>query len=350
MNLTITPSSTNSTSQSACGSYTWNGTTYSASGVYTGATANCVTESLNLTITPSSTNSTSASACNSYSWNGTTYNTSGVYTGATSNCVTETLDLTITPSSINTTTTSTTGSYTWNGQTYTSSGVYTGTTENCVTQELNLTITPLSATLSLQMFLDGYYIYGSNPASMRAARYINLIESGSSNPGAITDVDVITVELRSAASLNVVAYSVSPILQKNGSVQCTFPVGALGNSYYVVVKHKSSLPLWSTNPVTISGTTALSFANNIATAYTDGSIAPMTTLVSGLYASRLGELNGDGYLDGVDYTVFETDIYLSQYGGLYLLNGDLNGDAYVDASDFSVFDFNSSLGSYEQRP
>jgi hypothetical protein len=350
LSLTITPSSTNSTSQSACGSYTWNGTTYNTSGVYTGVTTNCVTESLNLTITPSSTNSTSASACNSYSWNGTTYNTSGVYTGATSNCVTETLDLTITPSSINTTTTSSTGSYTWNGQTYTSSGVYTGTTENCVTQELNLTITPLTASLSLQLFLDGYFIYGSNPASMRAARYINLIESGSANPGAITDVDVITVELRSAASLNVVAYSVSPILQKNGSVQCTFPLGALGNSYYVVVKHRSSLPLWSANPVTISGSTALNFSNNIATVYTDGSVAPMSTLVSGLYASRLGELNVDGYLDGVDYTVFETDTYLSQYVGLYLLNGDLNGDAYVDASDFSVFDFNASLGSYEQRP
>jgi hypothetical protein len=350
LNLTITPSSTNSTSQSACGSYTWNGTTYNASGVYTSETLNCVTESLNLTITPSSTNSTSQLACGSYTWNGTTYNTSGVYTGATSNCVTETLDLTITPSSINTTTTSASGSYTWNGQTYTSSGVYTGTTENCVTQELNLTITPLTASLSLQMFLDGYYIYGSNPASMRAARYINLIESGSANPGAITDVDVITVELRSTASINVVAYSVSPILQKNGSVQCTFPVGALGNSYYVVVKHRSSLPLWSANPVTISGSTALNFSNNIATVYTDGSVAPMSTLVSGLNASRLGELNGDGYLDGVDYTVFETDIYLSQYGGLYLLNGDLNGDAYVDASDFSVFDFNASLGSYEQRP
>ena len=305
---------------------------------------------MNLTITPSSTNSTSASACNSYSWNGTTYNTSGVYIGATTNCVTETLDLTITPSTTNSTSQSATGSYTWNGQTYTTSGVYTGTTENCVTQVLNLTITPLTASLSLQLFLDGYYIYGSNPASMRAARYINLIESGSANPGAITDVDVITVELRSAASLNVVAYSVSPILQKNGSVQCTFPIGALGNSYYVVVKHRSSLPLWSANPVTISGSTVLNFSNNIATAYTDASVAPMSTLVSGLYASRLGELNGDGYLDGVDYTVFETDTYLSQYGGLYLLNGDFNGDAYVDASDFSVFDFNARLGSYEQRP
>jgi len=259
----------------------------------------------------------------------------------------------ITPSSTNTTTTSAVGTYTWanNGLTYTSSGVYTGTTINCVTQVLNLTITPLTASLSLQMFLDGYYIYGSNPASMRAARYNNLVASVSANPGVNTDVDVITVELRSAASLAVVAYSVSPILQKNGSVQCTFPVAAYGNSYYVVVKHRSSLPLWSANPITISGSTALNFANSITNAYTlTNNIAPMKTLVSGLYASRLGELNDDGYLDAFDYAAFQTDLYSSAYGSLYLLDGDLNGDSYVDASDYAVFDFNSRLGSIEQRP
>ena len=200
------------------------------------------------------------------------------------------------------------------------------------------------------MFLDGYYIYGSNPASMRAARYINLIESGSANPGANTDVDLITVELRSAANLNVVAYSVSSILQTNGSLQCTFPAAALGNSYYLVVKHRSSIPLWSANPVTMSGSTTLNFSNNSTNAFTDGSVAPMKTLVSGLYATRLGELNGDGYLDGVDYSTFESNVYSSAYGGLYLLDGDLNGDSYVDASDFAVFNFNSILGSYEQRP
>jgi len=260
----------------------------------------------------------------------------------------------ITPSSTNTTTTSAVGTYTWanNGQTYTSSGVYTGTTINCVTQVLNLTITPLTASLSLQMFLDGYYIYGSNPASMRAARYNNLVASVSANPGVNTDVDVITVELRSAASLAVVAYSVSPILQKNGSVQCTFPVAAFGNSYYVVVKHRSSLPLWSAIPITISGSTALSFANNITNAYTltNNTIAPMKTLVSGLYASRLGELNDDGNTDAIDYAAFQTDLYSSAYESLYLLDGDLNGDSYVDASDYAVFDFNSRLGSIEQRP
>ena len=260
------------------------------------------------------------------------------------------MNLTITPSSTNTTSTSATGSYSWNGQIYTSSGVYTGTTENCVTQELNLTITQLSANLSLQLFLDGYYVNGSNPSIMRAARYINLLESGSANPGAITDVDLITVELRSAANLNVVAYSVSPILQTNGSVQCFFPEGAVGGSYYIVVKYRTSIPLWSASPILISTSTAFNFSNPITNAYTDGSISSINTLFPGLFGIRLGELNGDGFLDGVDFPAYEIDANASAYLGLYMLNGDLNGDAYVDASDYAIFDFNARIGSYEQRP
>ena len=155
------------TTASACDSYLWNGQTYTASGVYTEPTANCVTESLNLTITPSSTNTTSASACDSYSWNGQTYSTSGVYTGTTTNCVTESLNLTITPSSTNTTTAAACDSYTWNGQTYTSSGIYAGNTANCVTESLNLTITPSStitqpASQSTNISNNAQFIVGSS--------------------------------------------------------------------------------------------------------------------------------------------------------------------------------------------
>jgi hypothetical protein len=324
-----------------------------AAGTYSVTATDCngCTASRIVNVGVTSTTST-ASACDSYLWNGTTYSASGVYTGTTANCVTQSLDLTITPSSINTTNTSAVGTYTWanNGLTYTSSGVYTGTTVNCVTQVLNLTITPSTASLFLQVFLDGYYINNSNPSSMRPARYNNLVASESANPGANTDVDVITVELRSPSNLNVVAYSVSPILQTNGSVQCVFPAGAIGASYYIVVKHRSAIPLWSGNPVIMMASSAFSFANNAVNAYSDGSITPMHSLVPSLFGIWLGELNDDGFLDGVDYTVFETDAYLSQYGGLYLLDGDLNGDAYVDASDYAVFDFNSTVGSYEQRP
>jgi hypothetical protein len=90
--------STNTTTITACGSYTWanNGQTYTTSGVYTGTTTNCVTQSLNLTIS-GSTNVTNVTACGSYTWanNGQTYTVSGVYNGTTTACVLEQLNLTI---------------------------------------------------------------------------------------------------------------------------------------------------------------------------------------------------------------------------------------------------------------
>ena len=153
--VNITPSTSNTTPISACGTYTWanNGQTYTASGTYNGTTTNCVTEILDLTITPSTSNTTPISACGTYSWanNGQTYTASGIYSGTTTNCVTETLNLTITPSTINTTPISACGSYTWanNGQTYTVSGVYSGTTTNCVTETLNLTIIPNTTNTTL---------------------------------------------------------------------------------------------------------------------------------------------------------------------------------------------------------
>jgi hypothetical protein len=167
-NLYTSTNPTNTiTTATACDSYVWNGQTYTASGVYTGTNTDCVTQSLNLTITPSSTNTTTATACDSYLWNGTTYTASGVYTGTTANCVTESLNLTITPSSTNTTPASACDNYTWNGQTYTQSGVYTGATINCVTQFLNLTITPSStitqpASQSINISNNAQFIVGSS--------------------------------------------------------------------------------------------------------------------------------------------------------------------------------------------
>ncbi|MFZ1333689.1 MAG: gliding motility-associated C-terminal domain-containing protein, partial [Flavobacteriales bacterium] len=66
-------------------------------GTYTN-TIGCHTEILELTITPSTNNTTTESACDSFTWavNGTTYTQSGTYS-STNDCATETLVLTITP-------------------------------------------------------------------------------------------------------------------------------------------------------------------------------------------------------------------------------------------------------------
>ena len=137
------------TTESVCDSYTWpvNNQTYTTSGTYN-ATIGCQPYVLNLTITPSTNNTTTASVCDSYTWavNGQTYTSSGTYTSV-NGCNTETLDLTITPSTSNTTNVTACGSYTWavNGQTYTSSGTYTSVS-GCNTEILNLTVSNIVVT------------------------------------------------------------------------------------------------------------------------------------------------------------------------------------------------------------
>ncbi|MFM9050829.1 MAG: T9SS type A sorting domain-containing protein, partial [Bacteroidota bacterium] len=127
-----------------------NGQTYSSTGSYT-SVSGCATEILNLTITSSSSNTTTETACDSYTWavNGQTYTQSGSYSSV-SGCATSILNLTIISSTNNTTSATACGSYTWtvNGQTYTQSGTYSSVS-GCGTQTLNLTIsTGLSATSS----------------------------------------------------------------------------------------------------------------------------------------------------------------------------------------------------------
>jgi len=157
--VTVTPTSSNTTTENACDSYTWsvNGQTYTTSGQYT-SVIGCATEILNLTITQSSSNTTTESACDSYTWsvNGQTYTTSGQYTSV-SGCNTEILNLTITPSTSNTTTESACDSYTWsvNGQTYTTSGQYTSVS-GCNTEILNLTITPSTSNTTTESACDSY--------------------------------------------------------------------------------------------------------------------------------------------------------------------------------------------------
>ncbi|MBL7773676.1 MAG: fibronectin type III domain-containing protein [Chitinophagaceae bacterium] len=180
LNLTINNSTSNTTSATACDSYTWSidGNTYSTGGTYTATSTNAAgcphTETLNLTINASTSNSTTATACDSYTWSadGMTYSTGGTYTATSTNAAgcphVETLNLTINNSTSNTTAASACETYTWSidGMTYTQSGTYTATSTNAAgcphTETLNLTIyyntsntTTTSACVSYTWPIDG---------------------------------------------------------------------------------------------------------------------------------------------------------------------------------------------------
>jgi hypothetical protein len=402
--LTVTPLTvTGSVTYTICSgeSYVWpvNGVTYTTTQSGVTVVSGCNTATLNLTVTPKpATVTTDVTICSgqTYTWsvNSVAYTASQSVTIMNDGCTADqVLNLTVTPKPATVTTNASIcpgATYTWsvNDVAYTTSQTVTITNDGCTAdQVLVLTVTPLptqptiefwqtatfnSATcswvvsgtqptqpvLTVDVLLDGYYITGSNPALMRPARYTNLVESGSTNPGAATDVDVITVELWSPTNLGgVAAYSVSPILQTNGSVQCTFPVGALDGSYYIVVNHRSSISVWSANPVNLSTTSTYNFKNNPSNIYSDvpvqgaAAIPSVHNINTGLYGMWMGEMNDDGFIDGIDYLPFVDDVNLSSYDGQYLLDGDFNGDAYVDAVDYgSVFDYNSNQGVYTQRP
>jgi Secretion system C-terminal sorting domain/Fibronectin type III domain len=170
---------------SACDSYTWNNNTYTQSGSYAETFVNAggcdSIHTLNLTIMPSTTNTTTISGCTPYTWlvNNQTYNSTGIYSN-TVGCHTEILDLTLSApppcqngATINSfcgcdcpsgyygvycqfavcypnsgaSNVSACASYTWNNITYTSSGIYTGTFTNIggcdSVHTLTLTINPL---------------------------------------------------------------------------------------------------------------------------------------------------------------------------------------------------------------
>jgi hypothetical protein len=138
LHLTINPSTSGDTTVTACESFTWQGMTYSVSGDVHGGTplqnaAGCDSVvTLHLTINNPAHTASTETACDSYIWNGTTYEASGDYTyshtDANGCSQVDTLHLTINNSTTGDTTVTACESFTWQGTTYSVSGdVHGGT-------------------------------------------------------------------------------------------------------------------------------------------------------------------------------------------------------------------------------
>jgi len=196
--LTNNNSNTGSSTESSCDSYTWDGVSYSMSGLYTNTYTNILgcdsVHTLNLTINNSNTSSSTEISCGSYIWNGQTYTTSGSYNWIGTNlegCDSiATLNLTVNPSTTSTTTDTSCGSYNWNGQTYTTSGSYSWTGTNATgcdsTATLNLTINSIyTLTNTFSICYGDSVIVGTNTYNL-SGTYTNLLLSVSGCDSAIT--------------------------------------------------------------------------------------------------------------------------------------------------------------------
>jgi hypothetical protein len=336
-------------------SYLFNGNTYTTGGEYQYSTTNAAgcdsTVILNLIIKSPTSSTTTESACNSFSWNGSNYTASGVYTFTGTNSVNcdsvATLNLTIrnsTSSSSSDAICAAALPYVWNGSNYTATGVYTFTSTNAAgcdsVATLNLTVNTCTTTLNVTAFLEGFY---TGSGTMIPNLYNLEISTDD------TETDSVQVNLWSAANLSSATpdYSVTAVLHTDGSLTAVFPGATLNNSYYVALKHRNSIEVWSAEPVTIASTSSYDFSTSMSSAYNNGFNDPLKSVSGGKYALYAGDVDQDGTID-----LFDTQI--TENGAANLLFGydasDCNGDGSTDIFDTQLIENNSTLLIYTARP
>jgi len=154
--------------------------------------------------------------------------------------------------------------------------------------------------------------------------------------------DTITVQLFTAAGS--LAYSSTATLSTTGNALVTFPGGAIGNSYYIVIRHRNSIAVSSASTLVILATNAsYNFSSAATQAFGDNLIDDG----SGVFMIYTGDINQDGSVDFNDYPNLDL---ASSNGVLGYDPNDLNGDASVDFNDYPLIDVNSSNGIISVLP
>lgn len=203
------------------------------------------------------------------------------------------------------------------------------TDANGCTGSNSIVITSCNLTLNLTAIIQGYY---TGSQSMTPAMF----NQGASLNNTISDS--ITVELHNANAPFAVAFTYNGVIDINGHVQCIFPASAIGNSYYIVVKNRTVLETWSSNPLLMNATSNYNFSSSLGQSYGSNQIQVDTNV----YALYSGDINQDGAIDVLDYLLQDIDVINGSSG---YLNTDLNGDGAVDIFDYIILDPNIILGA-----
>ncbi len=121
---------------------------------------------------------------------------------------------------------------------------------------------------------------------------------------------------------------------------------APNGTYYIVVKHRSTVETWSVSGVayTSSGTVNYDFSSAASQAYGGNEVE----VDAGVFALYSGDCNQDGYVDPLDLSMVDQDSF--NYVSGSALATDVNGDQYVDPLDLSIVDQNSFNYVGIQRP
>jgi hypothetical protein len=192
-------------------------------------------------------------------------------------------------------------------------------------------VTPAGApkTLNLTTYLES--LYNSGTGKMNQAQKSGAPQFGDGI------ADQITVELHNNTAPFATAYTFSGIdLNINGTLSINTVPAAVSGNYYIVLKHRNSVELWSATAVSFSGSTIdYNFSTSASQAYGNA----MKDLGSGVFGMYAGDVNQDGIVDSGDMVVVDNDAANFVTG--YVAN-DVNGDGTINAADLLLLNANAT--------
>ncbi len=148
--------------------------------------------------------------------------------------------------------------------------------------------------------------------------------------GASQVPDTVTAYLAASTTPFALVDSAKTFLSSAGTGLLAFPNGEAG-SYYVAVRHRNHVEIWSGAPVALTRTTtsfsAYDFSTGAAQAYGTNALK----LVGSVYVAWGGDVNQDGVVDFLDRNLTWNNRTMSGY-----LATDCTGDNVTDTSDDAI--------------
>jgi hypothetical protein len=138
------------------------------------------------------------------------------------------------------------------------------------------------------------------------------------------------------------------MIMTDGTGTMSLPSGASGNSYYILIKHRSHVLLRSAGLVTMGASVTYDFTTSDTQADNNGSNTSMIQLANGDWAMWVGDVTQDGFVGGDDVSQVDND----NLAGLFYdyLSTDVSGDGFIGGDDVSAVDNNNLLGVYYLYP
>lgn len=204
------------------------------------------------------------------------------------------------------------------------------------TADANVTVVNATKRLGITLMLEGLY---SGNGIMRESQFNGGPVWGTGN------ADIVKVELRSASEPNTLLYGKdSVLLSINGHAELEIPAEIASSSFYLIVKHRFSMPVCSSGVLQIEGDELqYSFAEQASRAYGSNQVL----LATGIYGLYSGELNADGFINILDRGLLLKDLNSASQG---YLPSNLNGDVYINIIDRGILLINLNKGITIQLP